>query len=154
MILYHFTSTWHLPRTAEDGYIDVTESNLSGTREHAGPDVVWLTKSPTVAGTTFLLGSGVDKTEIRITVDVPGLEAHKWRKWAYRRNIHPRWAAGLAAAGGSTPWYVVERPVAATEWVNVTNMHSGELVDARLGTSDWQAIPAAFCRGPVLAILP
>lgn len=145
MILYHFTSTWHLPQILEDGYIGVTESNLSRHREHAGPDVAWFTKSPTVAGTTFLQGTVVDKTEIRFIVDVPSGDAHKWWTWARRRGIDLRWARGLAAAGGSAFWYVIERPVPAAEWRNVTNVRTGELIEVSSATSSQApGIPAAF----------
>lgn len=140
MILYHFTSAWHLPQILEDGYIDVTESNLSQHREHAGPDVAWFTKSPTVAGTTFLRGCSVDKTEVRFIVDVPGGEVQKWWTWARRRGIEPRWAKGLAAAGGSASWYVIERPVPVAEWRNVTNVRTGAVLEVSSVTS----VPAAF----------
>jgi hypothetical protein len=44
--LYHYTSIerWRLIEAA--GYLRRTESNLSMTTEHAGPDVVWLTTDP------------------------------------------------------------------------------------------------------------
>jgi hypothetical protein len=34
-----------------------------------------------------------------------------------RRGIDPAWIRELARAGGSETWYVVERPVPATEWL-------------------------------------
>lgn len=45
--LYHYTSIdrWQLIDAC--GYLRPTESNLSATTEHAGPDVVWLTTIPT-----------------------------------------------------------------------------------------------------------
>jgi hypothetical protein len=46
MKLYHFTSPYHLPAILDADRLTVTESNISNTREHKGPDVVWLTDDP------------------------------------------------------------------------------------------------------------
>jgi len=46
MILYHFTCLEHLDRIKADGFLKTVESNLSGRRTNAGPDVVWLTSDP------------------------------------------------------------------------------------------------------------
>jgi hypothetical protein len=129
VILYHFTSaSYHLPKILAAGYLKVVESNLSRTREHAGPDVVWLTSSPDPAASRWWVVPGarsVDKAQIRITVDVPKRDVTKWRTWAARRGIDPRWARTLAEAGGSGSWYVIERPVPAAEWTEIINARTG-----------------------------
>ena len=42
-----------------------------------------------------------------------------------RRGIDPAWIWELARAGGSETWYVVERPVPATEWLRSFDAISG-----------------------------
>ena len=129
MILYHFTSPEHLPKILEAGYLKVTESNLSRTRTHAGPDVVWLTRNPEAAANNWWQVSGrrsVDKVGIRFTVDVPKREAVRWWEWARRRGIDPGWARTLAEVGGSGSWYVIERTVPAAEWTGIINARTAE----------------------------
>jgi hypothetical protein len=41
------------------------------------------------------------------------------------RGIDPAWIWELARAGGSETWYVVERPVPATEWLRSFDAISG-----------------------------
>jgi hypothetical protein len=77
MKLYHFTCVEHLASIQRDDLIITTESNVSFEREHAGPDVVWLSSDPgRPPRDSWTHGSYYDKTRIRITVDVP--DAVKW----------------------------------------------------------------------------
>ena len=142
--LYHFTCEHHLPKIMTDGYLKTTESNLSITRPHAGPDVDWLgtmpemrpggsyglsdgTKSIDVEGRNVLLA---DKTAIRFTVEVPARDAHKWDVWARRWGMHKRtFEAFQKAAPNSKQQRMVERPITSTEWVEVRHMHTGEVFD-------------------------
>jgi len=103
--LYHFTSRQHLARIEATGVLTVTESNMSQRREHAGPDVVWLTsnRAPDVHS-GWKVGSAVDKTAVRITVEVPKRVAHRWRDWARSRGIDSEWMRSLASVGGSGSW--------------------------------------------------
>ena len=100
---------------------------MSRTREHAGPDVVWLTRNPEAVVQTWKKGSAVDKTEIRFAVDVPGREAHRWRDWSASRGIDPNWARYLAMPGSGS-WYVVERPVPMSEWAEILDVSTGEAI--------------------------
>jgi hypothetical protein len=52
-------------------------------------------------------------------------ERHRWCEWVARRGIDPAWIRELARAGGSETWYVVERPVPATEWLRSFDTISG-----------------------------
>ena len=136
MILYHYTTVGHLPEILEDGYLDTTESNMSRTRGHAGPDVCWLTADSdpvTACGqwryVPLAPGLTVDKGRIRFAVDVAFRDVHRWRDWVRARGIHPEWARSLARAGGSGQWFVVQRRVPRTEWVEVTDTVTGEVYD-------------------------
>lgn len=126
MILYHFTAQIHLPKILTAGYLDTTESNMSRRRTHAAPDVVWLTSNgdPTAHG-HGLATSAVDKMRIRFTVDISKRDAHRWRQWAASRGIDQAWMRNLALGGGSATWWVVERRIASSEWVEVIDTVSG-----------------------------
>ena len=129
MKLYHFASAGRLAQIMDDGYLKVTESNMSRTREHAGPDVVWLTSDPDPSAQPWKSGAPVDKTAVRFTVDVPKREAQRWRGWATRRGIDPRWLKNIAASGGSGRWYVIERPVPRAEWIEIVHTATGAIID-------------------------
>lgn len=122
MILYHFTSPYHLPAIFQDGHLQTVESNVSFKRQNAGPDVVWVTTRATPGGTNLYDGLTPDKQRIRFTLDIPKRDVNVWREWAKRQGSHPNTMRGLSAAGGSGTWRVIQRPVTAAEWVSVENL--------------------------------
>ncbi|WP_427129319.1 hypothetical protein [Pseudarthrobacter sp. S9] len=128
MILYHFTSTTHLPRILESGYLKTVESNVSLKREHAGPDVVWLTTKTSADGGHGLQGSAVDKTAIRFTVDLDKRAVHKWKEWAKRQGSNEQVMDTLSRAGGSASWRLTTSQVPLEQWVEVRNMATGEVL--------------------------
>lgn len=119
--LYHYTSIERWQLISESGFINTTESNLHPRREHAGPDVVWLTTDPDLEHDHGLGGTvdGTDKTEVRITVELPNNRVHKWRDWAVERGIDKGWLAALSNAGGAGTWRVTENRITADRWVAV-----------------------------------
>lgn len=126
MRLYHYTSTWHLPRNLAAKMLTVAESNFSSPLpgmpppgEHVGPDVVWLMKAQNRRTGLGLGGSSVDKTAVRITVEVPDHEVHHWPEWANYRGINKQWQRRLEKDMYPFLWYVVERPVQKSEGVEV-----------------------------------
>jgi hypothetical protein len=131
--LYHYTSIgrWRLIETA--GHLRRTDSNMSRTKPHAGPDVVWLTTDPDCAHDHGLAKTldGTDKTRIRVTVELVNRDVHKWREWAIRRGIADNWLRALVASGGSSTWRVIEKPIPSTRWV--------EVIDRTDGTVLWRA---------------
>jgi hypothetical protein len=121
MILYHFTAEQHIEKILADGVINLTESNISPRRAHAGPDVVWLTKNgewPDVpAGKVGFNGLSREKTQVRITVDVA--RPIQWRRWAESHGISKTWLSVLAGVGGSYSWYVTTSPILEQQWISV-----------------------------------
>ena len=73
-------------------------------------------------------------------------EPHRWCEWVARRGIDPAWIRELARAGGSETWYVVERPVPATEW-----LRSFDTISGRAPSVAAFGRPGALCRCGVLA---
>lgn len=140
--LYHFTSAVHLPAILGSRYLHTVESNVSATREHAGPDVVWLTTSPTAEAGHGLQSSLVDKTEIRFAVEVDKRSVHKWREWAKARGSSQEWMAVLARSGGSATWRVMTVPIPAENWIEVKNMATGEILLDRKTIQDVLTQPA------------
>jgi hypothetical protein len=142
--LYHYTCIELWPLIAESGRLNTTESNLSMHREHAGPDVVWLTtdsdcqhdhgltrgdETP-APDITWQHGVYTDKTRVRITVELPNREVHKWCEWAIKRGIDPKWLQGITTGGAGT-WRVVEKPIPMARWV--------EVIDREDATILWKA---------------
>lgn len=127
MKLYHFTSTWHLPRIEADGVLRTTESNgdIRPGRDHAKPDVVWLLDTDDLAGLPHgLAGSAVDKTRVRITIDLPDYRVERWTDWATRHGVDDLTKVILIESGGgweaAQHWYVSEAPIRRRFWVDVT----------------------------------
>lgn len=128
MRLYHFTCEEHLQDILESGYLKTCESNVSFKREHAGPDVVWLTTQERADAGHGLQHSSADKTVIRFTLDLDKRAVHKWREWAKARGSSQLVMGALAEAGGSGSWRVTTSPVTAGQWLEVRNMVTNEVL--------------------------
>lgn len=130
--LYHYTSIERWALIEQDGYLRPSESNLSATKLHAGPDVVWLTTDSELAHKHGLDNSldGTDKTRIRITVDLPNGDVEKWKDWAIRRGIDRDWLGKLVevAGGGAGTWRVTEKRISSARWVEVVDRATGEVL--------------------------
>jgi hypothetical protein len=129
--LNHFTNPTNADYMIASGVIMTTESNI-GCRpedalrhglhpvgEHVGPDVVWLTDLDTAAQ-TGVLGGPARKGGVKVTVEVPDAEVHPWSEWAFDHGIHPTWYESLGRHNRPDRWWVVERPIPHTEWVEIT----------------------------------
>ena len=131
MIYYHYTSEPHLELIQESGIIKTTDSNVSGTEEHVGPDVVWLFKEPLRGTTPRMLITHVDlkfatlyldKSKMEIQVDIPAHEVRRADKFFKKLDADPKWISHLESSGQSKnkKWYVIERDIPKSEWVDIT----------------------------------
>jgi hypothetical protein len=122
MILYHFTSAVHLPKIQKAGMLRLTESNIHMTIPNFGPDVVWFTTEPTPT-----LGHGLtgvlDKTAVRLTVEIPDHWVKAWLPWAKGQGMDEEWMGYLIEAGGgleaAETWRVTFRPVREDRWLAI-----------------------------------
>jgi len=131
MIFYHYTSEPHLEKIQEEGRIKVSESNVSATTEHSGPDVVWLFKEP-LKGTTpnmlitqLKLKFGMlylDKSKVQLQVNLPEHEVQRADKFFREYGADDLWIKGLEAIGQSKrkKWYVIQRDILKAEWGDIT----------------------------------
>lgn len=118
MKLYHFTSVRHMKEIERSGRILTTCSDIQP--DGAGPGVVWLTANPAAKQAWTECGSPVfllEKYGIRITVEIPEKEAHRYPEWSRKMGIDPKW---LKIYGERDPdlgsWHVVTRPIVRPEW--------------------------------------
>jgi hypothetical protein len=127
--------------------IRTTESNISFTREHAGPDVVWLTTDPeckyghgidrdimfeTATDRGHLLSADDieqwDKTRVRITVKLPNTHVIKWRDFAVKHQMTDIEKRALikSARGGANTWRVVKHPIMLDRWLEIVDRATGQ----------------------------
>lgn len=130
MTFYHFTHAGHLPRILRSGFLKTVESNVSFSREHAGPDVVWLLDQAEPDWFEEAeLGHGLyaAKRQIRIEVDVPAI---RWLDWGPTATMEQLDKAVLISGGGGIEaarhWYVFPAPIRMRRWVKITDTFSGE----------------------------
>lgn len=100
--------------------------------------VVWLSDlgelTPEQAAGAAMVRPGVTGTAAtlaRITVSVP--DAQYWTRWAEWHAISRHWQEELDSdAGGlSGRWWVVSRPIPASQWVKVEPRPAGQSANAR-----------------------
>lgn len=115
-MMYHFTSSHHLPVILNSGYLKLCDSNVDIIQ----PDrsVVWLTDLPEVEPNSH--GLGAQKTAVRITVDVPGIQ---WLKWAPTAYMDPNWRHHVIEGGGGEEaaehWFIHPAPIKASRWTEI-----------------------------------
>lgn len=133
MRLYHFTSLYHLRAIGQFGLtVGDVPIDLEADKGAVG---VWLTTSPTPEG-HGLSGSKVDKSQFRLTVDVPdNASLHKWTEWA-RSRVSSRTMQLLATADGfkTDEHYVYFGWVRPEAIVEVVETRSGLVVE------NWQTL--------------
>ena len=104
MIFYHYTSEPHLEQIREEGVIKASESNVSATEEHAGPDVVWLFKEPLTGPTPNMLIVKIalkfgllylDKSKVQLQVNLPEHEVQRADKFLRKHGVDDLWIKQL-----------------------------------------------------------
>jgi len=76
-----------------------------------------------------------DKTEIRLTVEIPDAEAQRYSSWRRKHGVRNAVYRDLAATGGDPErWWVVERPIPSSEWIEAIDTATGD----RLPTIHWR----------------
>jgi len=162
MLLYHYTSRVHLPRILRAGVLLPSTSNLdlvSEGRVHEAPDVVWLTSHDHPGAGHGLYRSVADKTEIRITVELPRDWPKRWTKWAVAQGASARGMGWLTDTGGgqeaADSWWVVTRPIPFRYWRAVEHRVGPLFVDGALVHElDWEAVEMERTDGTVAPAFP
>jgi hypothetical protein len=151
--LYHYTAptTTHLGSILAEGQIKTTESNLSFTKPHAGPDVVWLTDSEDPAEQEWTTDVSPAKRLAVLGVELDHERATPWPAWARENGIEDGVFEGLAATGGDPDsWWVTTTPI--QKWDIVSLTIAPQVVDGEplsFGSSWGQN-----CRGSFVALVP
>ena len=134
--LYHFTSRWLLPRILREG-ISRGDVPITPTEAFCAP---WLTDDPSWEHQGWKKGSFLDKTEVRITVEVDASKLKTWEEVIEDYRVARYWAAAMIKSGerqeGQT-WYIHEGTIPRDAFMSVR-------VRAGLEPLDATEIPPAF----------
>lgn len=133
MILYHFTSRNNWKQIRDEGMIKMSPAPLHPTK--VGRPVVWLTTADTITD-AFAMGLGldpiaqhltdyanVDKTRVRLTVEVSRTYTHRWDDWAKKHGGHPGLQAVMrrrCSAMGT--WRVHTKPIPRSAILDVIDV--------------------------------
>lgn len=103
-------------------------NHISGVDE---AKIVHLTKNPVRSPEALLWskGAAVDKTRVRVTVDIPMIEAPSWSKWHDENKGSQRMKVALTTSGGDwNSWHVCAREIPMSEWVEVVDLDTGRVL--------------------------
>jgi hypothetical protein len=132
VILYHFTSRENAALTLTDGYIEPNRWSFAEGPDW--PDITWLTSNKHRFAHKGWTGDPElrhELTQVRFTVNVPNDHVERWRPWAQRHGMTPA-RCHEAALFAQPRWYVIDRPILATEWVDITHASNGARFAPRL----------------------
>ena len=139
-VLFHYTTSLHIPSIMADGKLRLAESNLKNWLK-LGYDndaynrgelklykpCVWMTtlEEPNV----FDLGlhSSADKTEIKITIKKQPY-FKKWKDWSRANNIDKEWAQAFERGRKPTTWWISEFEITMKDIVKIENRYTGEVI--------------------------
>ncbi|MGO7367560.1 hypothetical protein ACCT04_01815 [Rhizobium ruizarguesonis] len=129
MRLHHFTSAAHLRGIYQHG---ITVGDVvTSFKRFEGRIAVWLTSSPTPTG-HGLQGGRADKTEFRLSVDIPHgtRDLHKWTEWAPEHlSFDTRLRLESANGGAFDSWYLLFGKVRREAIADVVSMRTGMPVE-------------------------
>ena len=133
-VVYHFTSSVHLPDIMQSGFIDMTASNFS--LEKLLYPVVWLTDLPTPHNHGIELSENIPdvfkKTHIRFTLRKrPHMK--QWDAWSDAKGMDKQLKQMLIASASAEEtyqgWYISEQPIRlAVDAICVENLHTGQIL--------------------------
>ena len=145
---YHFTSEVALADILKQGVLLPGDSHIGSSHEamlpmgeRLGPDVVWLLDDPVRPVNKAsdprnhgLFGTVIDKTAIRITVNVLAVS---WLKWLPAEAMNPLWRDMLIQAGGGKDaarhWFVHPAPILARRFVAVERVDGKQFTEGEPG---------------------
>ena len=127
MKLYHFTSQRHLHAIGRFG---LTVGDVpTDIQRNEGRCGVWLTSDSNSRG-HGLEGSAADKSQFRLTVNVPENSLLvRWVDWA-AKNVTPTTVRLLhSTAGGFATWYVYFGVIARAAILECVDIQTGKIVE-------------------------
>lgn len=119
-------------QTMPDGTVGVNHVSTLGEEK-----VIHLTRNPARSSTELLWATGnpnvaVDKTRVRIAVDVPDEDVHLWEPWHDRMGGSQLFKGSLKRSGGDwKSWFVCEREIPRAEWAEVVDLDTGRVLYRR-----------------------
>jgi len=121
MKLYHFTAEAYLERIKREG---ITRGDVA-TSPTGGFNAPWLTNDPSWESQRWQRGSILDKSEVRITVNIPDDDSKcvYWSTLAGALKVSSQWYLALDDAGGgkSENWWVY-RGTVPPEWFEAIHL--------------------------------
>lgn len=130
MLLQHWTSPANWEQIRSSGALLLTNPMVHPSKPGRG--VVWLTNRDTIDNPDDM-GLGldpvvkmltdsdrIDKSRIRITVEVSKVYAHRWLEWAPKHGGHPGWVSHIRSSVRLCgTWWVHTRVIPREHWVAV-----------------------------------
>lgn len=105
MLLFHFTCLVYLPRITQEG-ITLGEVPIPGIEYKDRPQAANLTTNPNRnEQLPWARGIVIDKTRIRLTVDVPDSELTSFREVKEQYKLKSKWVNTLAPLHVRQHWY-------------------------------------------------
>ncbi|MAH49978.1 hypothetical protein CMI37_29435 [Candidatus Pacearchaeota archaeon] len=136
--LYHFTRQGYVDSILREG---ITRGDVP-TSPMGGYQAPWLTDDPNAGKQGWVQGG--DKTQMRLTVDIPDTWEDsegqtyspldylwRWRDLAEVEDVEVWWFESLdeAAGGGSEHWYVYKGPEGIRpEWISIVEDRTGNMM--------------------------
>lgn len=136
--LYHFTRQGYVDPILREG---ITRGDVP-TSPVGGYQAPWLTDDPNAGKQGWVQGG--DKTQMRLTVDIPDTWEDsegqtyspldylwRWRDLAEVEEVEDWWLTALdeAAGGGSEHWYVYKGPEGIRpEWISIVEDRTGNMM--------------------------
>jgi len=107
VILYHFTSRWHLHHILKEGTVNRGDVPIHPSRGFRAP---WFTENPDWSNQGWISGSSLDKTGVRLTFDFEegDSDLRRWSEIAIEHGVKEIWYNTLNEVGGgdADKWWI------------------------------------------------